>query len=79
MYPNLYRFPQVSSQPVSGTPWCVVWTGDGRVFFYNPSSKTSVWEKPPDLLDRPDVDKLMATPPQVLTAGVVRCEKVILC
>lgn len=53
----------VSSQPVSGTPWCVVWTGDGRVFFYNPTTKTSVWEKPPDLLDRADVEKMVTTPP----------------
>ena len=29
----------VSSEAVSGTPWCVVWTGDGRVFFYNPTTK----------------------------------------
>ncbi|KAK8726208.1 hypothetical protein OTU49_010422, partial [Cherax quadricarinatus] len=53
----------VSSQPVSGTPWCVVWTGDGRVFFYNPTTKTSVWEKPPDLVDRADVDKMVNNPP----------------
>lgn len=53
----------VSSQPVSGTPWCVVWTGDGRVFFYNPTTKTSVWEKPPDLADRADVEKMVNNPP----------------
>jgi transcription elongation regulator 1 len=39
----------VSSTPISGTPWCVVWTGDSRVFFYNPSTRTSVWERPEDL------------------------------
>lgn len=49
-----------------GTPWCVVWTGDGRVFFYNPSSRTSVWERPEDLVGRADVDKMLATPPDVL-------------
>ena len=26
----------MSSTPVPGTPWCVVWTGDSRSFFYNP-------------------------------------------
>ena len=26
----------VSSTPVHGTPWCVVWTGDNKAFFYNP-------------------------------------------
>lgn len=46
---------------------CVVWTGDGRVFFYNPSSRTSVWERPEDLIGRSDVDKMVATPPDVLT------------
>lgn len=59
----------ISSTPILGTPWCVVWTGklkncwicssiicefvhlgDSRVFFYNPSTRTSVWEKPEDLI-----------------------------
>lgn len=53
----------VSSTPVSGTPWCVVWTGDGKVFFYNPSTKTSVWDRPPDTFGREDVDKLLNHPP----------------
>lgn len=47
---------------------CVVWTGDGRVFFYNPSSRTSVWERPEDLLGRSDVDKMVSTPPDVLVS-----------
>ena len=29
------RAKPVSSTPVPGTPWCVVWTGDGRIFFCN--------------------------------------------
>lgn len=45
---------------------CVVWTGDGRVFFYNPSSRTSVWERPEDLLSRSDVDKMVSNPPDAL-------------
>lgn len=53
----------MSSTPVSGTPWCVVWTGDGRVFFYNPSTRTSLWERPEDLIGRADVDKLTVGPP----------------
>lgn len=56
----------ISSTPISGTPWCVVWTGDGRVFFYNPSTRTSVWERPEDLLERADVDKLISTLPEQL-------------
>lgn len=45
---------------------CVVWTGDGRVFFYNPSSRTSVWERPDILTGRADVDKAVASPPPVV-------------
>ncbi|KHN82103.1 Transcription elongation regulator 1 [Toxocara canis] len=54
----------VSSNPVAGTPWCVVWTGDHKVFFYNPSTRTSVWERPPELYNRPDVDLLVSKPPE---------------
>lgn len=59
----------VSSTPITGTPWCVVWTGDGRVFFYNPSSKMSVWERPEELADRADVTKAMSTVPEALLAS----------
>ncbi len=48
---------------------CVVWTGDGRVFFYNPSTRSSVWEKPDDLKNRVDVDKMIAGPPEGASAG----------
>lgn len=44
-----------------------MWTGDGRVFFYNPSSRTSVWERPEELLKRTDVDKMVSTPPDALS------------
>lgn len=49
----------VSSTPVAGTPWCVVWTGDNKAFFFNPTTKTSVWERPPDLVGRPDVTEML--------------------
>ena len=52
----------VSSTPVPGTPWCVVWTGDSRSFFYNPSNKQSVWEKPAELVGRSDVAKMLESP-----------------
>lgn len=48
----------------------MVWTGDGRVFFYNPSSRISVWERPDDLVGRQDVDKMVSTPPD--TVGPVK-------
>lgn len=60
----------ISSTPISGTPWCVVWTGDGRVFFYNPSTRTSVWERPEELKERADVDKAVLVPPQQLLGTV---------
>ena len=59
------RAKPVSSTPVPGTPWCVVWTGDGRIFFYNPSQRLSVWDRPDDLQGRADVDKMVQAPPDV--------------
>ncbi|CAM1317070.1 TCERG1 (predicted), partial [Pycnogonum litorale] len=53
----------VASVPVPGTPWCVVWTGDSKMFFYNPSQRRSVWEKPDELKGRTDVDKIVKNPP----------------
>lgn len=53
----------ISSTPVAGTPWCVVWTGDKRVFFFNPSTKQSVWDRPKDLVGRVDVDELVRNCP----------------
>ena len=54
--------PAVSSTPVPGTPWCVVWTGDSRSFFFNPSNKQSVWVKPAELVGRSDVAKMLESP-----------------
>ncbi|EDV48028.1 transcription elongation regulator 1 isoform X2 [Drosophila erecta] len=56
----------VTSTPIAGTPWCVVWTGDSRVFFYNPSTRTSVWDRPEDLMNREDVDKAVNERPEQL-------------
>ncbi|KAL5962797.1 Transcription elongation regulator 1 [Taenia solium] len=53
----------ISSTAVTGTPWCVVWTGDGRVFFFNPSKRISVWETPEELKGRTDVERLLEKPP----------------
>jgi transcription elongation regulator 1 len=36
------------------------------VFFYNPSQRTSVWEKPSDLVNRPEVDKLLEKQPEAM-------------
>ncbi|XP_050676528.1 transcription elongation regulator 1-like isoform X2 [Leptidea sinapis] len=53
----------VSSTAITGTPWCVVWTGDGRVFFYNPTARQSLWERPAQLAGRKDVDKAVMQAP----------------
>lgn len=58
----------VSSTAVPGTPWCVVWTRDKRVFFYNPSEKVSLWERPDVLKGRIDVDKMVKEPPAILAS-----------
>lgn len=43
-----------------------MWTGDGRVFFYNPTAHSSVWERPEQLAGRADVDRAVSNPPDVL-------------
>ncbi|KAM4037956.1 transcription elongation regulator 1 [Anomaloglossus baeobatrachus] len=53
----------VATTPIPGTPWCVVWTGDERVFFYNPTTRLSMWDRPEDLIGRADVDKIIQEPP----------------
>ncbi|KAG8009261.1 Transcription elongation regulator 1-like protein [Nibea albiflora] len=52
----------VASTPVPGSPWCVVWTGDDRVFFFNPTIHLSVWERPGDLIGR-DISSIIEDPP----------------
>ncbi|XP_041079250.1 transcription elongation regulator 1-like isoform X1 [Polyodon spathula] len=53
----------VATSPIPGTPWCVVWTGDDRVFFYNPTTRLSMWDRPEELIGRADVDKTIQEPP----------------
>ncbi|XP_032889549.1 transcription elongation regulator 1-like protein [Amblyraja radiata] len=53
----------VASTPVPGSPWCVVWTGDDRVFFFNPSIQLSVWDKPVELEGRGDISTIIQDPP----------------
>ncbi|KAF5276037.1 hypothetical protein FQA39_LY00833 [Lamprigera yunnana] len=53
----------ISYAPVPKTPWFVVWTGDGKIFFYNPFAGTSIWERPDSLVGRSDVDKIINNPP----------------
>ncbi|XP_053504440.1 transcription elongation regulator 1 isoform X1 [Ictalurus furcatus] len=57
----------VATNPIPGTPWCVVWTGDDRVFFYNPTTRHSMWDRPDELIGRVDVDKYIQEPPHKKT------------
>lgn len=52
----------VSTTAIPGSPWCIVWTDKNRVFYFNPSTKTSVWDRPTELLDRKDVDQMITSP-----------------
>ncbi|XP_023371399.1 transcription elongation regulator 1-like protein [Otolemur garnettii] len=65
----------VASTPVPGSPWCVVWTGDDRVFFFNPTMQLSVWEKPTDLKNRGDLNRIIEDPPhkRKLEASATHC------
>ena len=61
--------PEDANKPVAinsviGTPWCVVWTGDSRSFFYNAVSKESHWVMPEELKDNEQVEKLLSQPPK---------------
>lgn len=42
-----------------------MWTGENKSFFFNPSVKLSVWERPKELVGNAEVDKLLANPPHV--------------
>ncbi|CAB3982762.1 transcription elongation regulator 1-like, partial [Paramuricea clavata] len=54
----------VASQLIPGTPWCVVWTGDEKVFYFNPTTKVSVWEKPEELVDNDNVNEILEAGPE---------------
>ncbi|KAF7696918.1 transcription elongation regulator 1 [Silurus meridionalis] len=62
----------VATNPIPGTPWCVVWTGDDRVFFYNPTTRHSMWDRPDELVGRVDVDKYIQEPPHKRTLDDAR-------
>ncbi|CAF0964011.1 unnamed protein product [Adineta ricciae] len=48
-----------ATKPIPGTPWCIVWTTDQQVFFFNPTSRTSLWDRPEELKGRMDVDEMI--------------------
>ena len=53
----------ISSVPVPGTPWSVVWTSDEGMFFFNASSRMSVWTIPEELANNPQALRIVDEPP----------------
>ena len=53
----------ISSVPIPGTPWSVVWTSDDRQFFFDATSRVSVWTIPQELVENPHVAKILDEPP----------------
>ena len=53
----------VESTPVPGTPWSVVFTNDGRRFFFDATRRKSVWSTPEELENLPIVMKILENPP----------------
>ena len=60
----MFKLFLVGKRAVPGTPWCIVWTGDGKHFFFNPSAKLSLWEIPEELRHRGDVAGLIESGPE---------------
>ena len=54
----------MASHVIPGTPWCIVWTGDEKVFYFNPTTKVSVWDKPEDLVGNDKVDEMLKAGPE---------------
>ena len=55
----------INSTPVPGTEWCVVWTNDGKVFFFNAVINKSVWQIPTEIKEHPIARKLMERNPDL--------------
>ena len=53
----------VSSVPIPGSPWSVVWTSNDKHFFFDATSRVSVWTVPQELVDNPQVAKVLDEPP----------------
>ena len=61
----------INSTSVPGTEWCVVWTNDEKVFFFNAVINKSVWLIPPEIKDNPFALKLMERNPDLVVETVV--------
>ena len=52
----------IKSVPVPGTPWSVVWSSDERIFFFNATTRVSLWTMPDELKSNPQVEKILDEP-----------------
>eukprot|EP00731_Ephydatia_muelleri_P020676 Em0013g403a len=53
----------IASVAITGTPWCVVWTSDQKMFYFNAVKRLSMWSMPEELEDNPQVTKVIDEPP----------------
>ena len=53
----------IASVAITGTPWCVVWTSDQKMFYFNAVKRISMWTMPEELEDNPQVAKVIDEPP----------------
>ena len=59
----VYIYCGVSVYSWSGTPWSVVWTSDNRQFFFDVTSRVSLWIMPEELKDNPQLMKILENGP----------------
>ncbi|KAL7672365.1 hypothetical protein ACOME3_007253 [Neoechinorhynchus agilis] len=63
--PNDHNKPYANI-PIKGSPWCLVWLTSGKCFFFNPTTKKSIWKVPPELVGRPEINEMFANPPEAV-------------
>lgn len=49
----------VQSTAIPGTPWSVVFTSNDKMFFFNATSRRSVWKMPPELASNDILKKIV--------------------
>ena len=69
----------IASHVIPGTGWHVVWTDTSKFFFFNPTSKTSIWERPVELVGNPKVDEIVNAGPNGVKDGEQSLGSIILC
>lgn len=49
----------IQSIPIAGTPWSTVFTSDEKMFFFNATTRKSVWKIPADLANNQFLKKIV--------------------